>query len=153
MPSTTPTQKDAASGGNFTPSIRSTSYDYISPLHLDLTGKHVVVTDAAYENRIGYAIALAFARAGASAIALADIHPIPESLISNLKSAAAQANRPEPQILAFTVDMTPLPSAQNLHSQITHAFAPNNPIDILINNAAHMEPAHRFLGSDPETSW
>lgn len=152
MASTTSAQKHAASGGNFTPTTHSATYDYISPLHLDLTGKHVVVTGAAYENGIGYATATAFARAGASAIVLADIHPIPESLISNLKSAAAQAGRAEPQILAYTVDITSLPSVQEFHKQVTQACAPN-PVDILINNAAAMEPAHRLLDSDPETYW
>lgn len=152
MASATPTQKHAASGGNFTPITHSTTYDYISPLHLDLTGKHVVVTGAAYENGIGYATATAFARAGAFFIALADIHPVSETLVSNLKTAAVQAGRPEPQILVCTVDITSLPSVQSLHTHITCACNPN-PIDIIINNAAHMEPAQRLLDSDPETYW
>ena len=65
---TSAAQKYAASGGNFTPTTHSTTYDYISPLQLDLTGKNVVVTGAAYENGIGYATATAFARAGAPVV-------------------------------------------------------------------------------------
>lgn len=152
MAATTPAQRYAASGGNFTPTTHSTTYDYISPLHLDLTGKRVVATGAAYGNGIGYATATAFARAGASFIALADIHPIPEPLISNLKTAALQASRAEPQILACTVDITSLPSVQNFHDSVTKT-SDGKPIDILINNAAHMEPAQRLLDSDPETYW
>jgi NAD(P)-dependent dehydrogenase (short-subunit alcohol dehydrogenase family) len=152
MTSTPPPQKYAASGSNFTPTTHSTTYDYISPLHLDLTGKHVVITGAAYENGIGYATATAFARAGASSIALADIHPVSETLISNLKAAATQAGHAEPQILACTVDITSLSSVQAFHQQVTQAFNPN-PIDILINNAAHMEPMQKLLDSNPDTSW
>lgn len=152
MASTPSPQKYAASGGNFTPTTHSTTYDYISPLHLDLTGKNVVITGAAYENGIGYATATAFARAGASSIALADIHPVSETLTSNLKSAAKQANRAEPQILACTVDITSLSSVQNLYEQVAKAFN-GKPVDILINNAAHMEPAQRLLDSNPDTSW
>ena len=152
MASTTPAQKHAASGGNFTPTTHSTTYDYISPLHLDLTGKHVVVTGAAYENGIGYATATAFARAGASSIALADIHPVSETLVENLKSAAREAGRAEPQILICTVDITSLPSVQAFHERVTQAFD-SAPVDILINNAAHMEPVQRLLDSDPETYW
>lgn len=152
MAATTPAQRYAASGGNFTPTTHSTSYDYISPLHLDLTGKRVVVTGAAYENGIGYATATAFARAGASFIALADIHPVPEALVSNLKTAALQASRAEPQILACTVDITSFSSVQTFHDRIAQALG-GKPIDILINNAAAMEPAQRLLDSDPETYW
>lgn len=152
MASTPPPLKYAASGANFTPTTHSKTYDYISPLHLDLTGKHVVITGAAYENGIGYATATAFARAGASSIALADIHPVSETLISNLKSAAKQANRAEPQILACTVDITSLSSVQNLYEQVAKAFN-GKPVDILINNAAAMEPAQRLLDSNPDTSW
>lgn len=35
------------SGGNFTKTIHATSYDYISPLKLNLTDKHVLITGAA----------------------------------------------------------------------------------------------------------
>jgi len=142
----------AASGGNFTPTTHSTSYDYISPLRLDLTGKHVVVTGAAFEDGVGYATATAFARAGASAIALADIQPVSDALVARLKTAASEAGRAKLQILVCTVDITSLTSVQDLHKHITQTFN-DNKIDILINNAAHMEPVQRLLDSDPEVYW
>lgn len=110
------------------------------------------MTGAAYENGTGYATATAFARARASFIALADIHPVPEPLISNLKTAALQASRAEPQVLACTVDITSLPSVQKFHDSVTKT-SDGKPTDILINNAAHVEPAQRLLDSDPETYW
>lgn len=145
-------KKYAAVGGNFTQTIHSTSYDYISPLHLDLTGKHVVVTGAAYEEGVGYAIATAFARAGTSAIALADIQPVSDALVAKLKAAAKEAGRSEPLILVCTVDITSPSSVQELHERITQAFG-NKSIDILVNNAAHMEPVQRLLDSDPDVYW
>jgi len=59
-------------------------------LKLNLTGKHVLVTGAAFEDGVGYATASAFARAGASAIAMADLHGAPEKLAAKLKLAATQ---------------------------------------------------------------
>lgn len=49
-----------SSGGDFTKTHHSTSYDYISPLKLDLAGKHVLITGAAWEHGVGYAAAMAF---------------------------------------------------------------------------------------------
>jgi NAD(P)-dependent dehydrogenase (short-subunit alcohol dehydrogenase family) len=152
MASTSMADRYAASGGNFIPTTHSTSYDSISPLQLDLTGKHVVVTGAAYEDGVGYATATAFARAGASAIALADIQPVSDTLVANLKASAVEAGRTEPQILVCTVDITSLSSVQELHKHVTQTFD-NNSIDILVNNAAHMEPVQRLLDSDSEVYW
>jgi hypothetical protein len=61
-------------GGNFKATRHSTTYNYISPLKLDLAGKHVLITGTAWEDGVRYATAAAFARAGASAIAIADLH-------------------------------------------------------------------------------
>ena len=145
-------KKYAAVGGNFTKTTHSTSYEYISPLHLDLTGKHVVVTGAAYQDGVGYATATAFARAGASAIALADIQPVSDALVAKLKAAAKEAGRSEPLVLVCTVDITSPSSVQELHERTTQAFG-NKSIDILVNNAAHMEPVQRLLDSDPDVYW
>jgi NAD(P)-dependent dehydrogenase (short-subunit alcohol dehydrogenase family) len=152
MASSAMAERYTASGGNFTPTTHSTTYDYISPLHLNLTGKHVVVTGAAFGDGVGYATATAFARAGPSAIALADLQPVSDALVANLKAVAAEAGRTEPKILVCTVDITSLASVQDLHKHITKTFETNS-IDILVNNAAHMEPVQRLLDSDPEVYW
>ena len=73
---------------DFTATTHATSYPYISPLLLDLSGRRVVVTGAANEDGVGYATALAFARAGASTIALADLNEVAPSHVSKLKTAA-----------------------------------------------------------------
>lgn len=145
-------ERYAASGGNFTPTTHSTTYDYISPLKLDLTGKNVVITGTAYTDGVGYATATAFARAGASAIALADLEPTSSELVTNLKTAATEAGRAEPLVLACKVDITSPTSVRDLHQHITQTL-PTPRIDILVNNAAHMEPVQRLLDADPETYW
>ncbi|KAM0279573.1 hypothetical protein ACHAQH_004528 [Verticillium albo-atrum] len=139
------------SGGSFTETHRSTSYDYISPLKLDLAGKNVLVTGAGWEHGVGYAAATAFARAGASAIAIADLHGLSEELATKLKSAAAQAGRPEPTVLGCTVDIAEQDSVQALHDVVSQSF--DGRLDVLVNNAAHMEPLKPLLDSDPEVYW
>jgi hypothetical protein len=61
------------SRGNFTNTRHATTYDHVSPLKLDLAGKHVLITGTAFEDGVGCATAMAFARAGATAIAIADL--------------------------------------------------------------------------------
>ncbi|KAM6532616.1 hypothetical protein FALCPG4_005670 [Fusarium falciforme] len=139
------------SGGDFTATHHSTTYDYISPLKLDLAGKHVLITGAAWENGIGYATATAFARAGASAIAIADLHGMSGDLAVKLKLAAARAGRPEPRVLSCTVDIARQDSVQAMHDIVSQGFGGR--LDIVVNNAAHMEPYKPILDSDPDVYW
>jgi NAD(P)-dependent dehydrogenase (short-subunit alcohol dehydrogenase family) len=139
------------SGAYFTATHHSTTYDYISPLRLDLAGKHVLITGAAWENGVGYATATAFARAGASAIAIADLHDVPGDLAMKLKLAAAQAGRLEPEVLRCTVDIAKQDSVQEMFVAVSQSFGGR--LDIVVNNAAHMEPYTRILDSDPEVYW
>ncbi|OJJ67715.1 hypothetical protein ASPBRDRAFT_47751 [Aspergillus brasiliensis CBS 101740] len=139
------------SGSHFTSTHHSTTYDYISPLKLDLSGKHVLITGAAWEDGVGYATATAFARAGASAIAVADLHGVSSDLVAQLKSAAAQAGRPEPAVLSCTVDIANRDSVQAMHRTVSQGFGGR--LDIVVNNAAHMEPVEPFLESDPDVYW
>ena len=131
--------------------MHSTTYDYISPLALDLTGRYVLITGAAWENGIGFATATAFARAGASGIALADLHGISSDLVEKLKTAAAQAERPEPVILSCTVDIAQQDSVQAMYDTIAAGF--DGRLDIVVNNAAHQEPYKPFLEADPAVYW
>ncbi|RYP91272.1 hypothetical protein DL770_002590 [Monosporascus sp. CRB-9-2] len=139
------------SGGYFTATRHSTTYDYISPLKLDLAGKHVLITGAAWEDGIGYATATAFARAGASAIAIADLHGVSGDLAAKLKLAATQAGRPEPVVLSCTVDIARQDSVQAIHDTVSQGFGGR--LDIVVNNAAHMEPCKPILDSDPDVYW
>ncbi|OLN97504.1 3-oxoacyl-[acyl-carrier-protein] reductase 2 [Colletotrichum chlorophyti] len=141
----------AQSGGYFTTKIHATTYDYISPLKLELTGKHILVTGAAWEDGVGYATATAFARAGASAIAVADLHGVDSDLVDRLKSAATHAGRPEPLVLSYTVDIASRDSVEVMHDAISQAFGGR--LDIVINNAGHTEPYKPLLESDMDVCW
>jgi NAD(P)-dependent dehydrogenase (short-subunit alcohol dehydrogenase family) len=125
----------ANSGGNFTATIHSTTYEYISALKLNLAGKHVLITGAAWGDGVGYAIATAFARAGASAIAVADLHGVADDLVEKLKQAAADAERPSPKLLSYTVDISQQASMQAMHDAVSQAFGGR--LDILVNSLLH----------------
>ncbi|KAF1968555.1 NAD(P)-binding protein [Bimuria novae-zelandiae CBS 107.79] len=129
----------------------STTYDYISPLKLDLAGKHVLVTGAAWEDGVGYATATAFARTGASAITVVDLHGVSDELVSKLKTAVVQAGRPEPDVLSRTVDIAKPEDVQALRETVAARFG--ECINVIINNAAHMEPYAPFLETDPDVYW
>ncbi|KAF7587226.1 hypothetical protein BBP40_007539 [Aspergillus hancockii] len=118
-------------GGYFTTKHHSTTYDYISPLKLDLAGKYVLITGAAWENGIGYATAFAFARAG------------------GLKLAAAQGGRLGPVVLSCAVDIARQDSVQAMYDTVSQGF--DGRLDIVVNNAAHMGLYKPILDSDPDT--
>ncbi|KAH7094834.1 hypothetical protein FB567DRAFT_14834 [Paraphoma chrysanthemicola] len=129
----------------------STTYDYVSPLKLNLAGARVLVTGAAWEDGVGYATATAFARAGAVAIALVDLHGVTDELVRKLKTVAIQAGRQEPDVQSYTVDIAKQEDVKTLHDIVTDRF--NGRIDIVINNAAHMEPYTSFLDSNADIYW
>lgn len=139
------------SGGYFTTKRHSTTYDYISPLKLNLVGKHILVTGTAYEDGVGYATASAFARAGASAIAMVDLHGVSDTLTAQIRAAAVQAGNPEPLVLSCKADIASRESVQDLHDAVAQAFSGR--LDIVVNNAAHMEPDKPLLDSDPDVYW
>jgi NAD(P)-dependent dehydrogenase (short-subunit alcohol dehydrogenase family) len=136
---------------DFTTKHHSTTYDYISPTKLDLDGKHVVVTGAAWEDGVGYATATAFARAGASAIAVIDLHGVSDDLVVRLKLAAIETGRPEPDVVSYTVDITKSSDVQDMHDTIVQRFGGR--IDVVVNNAAYMEPYKPFLEANPGEYW
>ncbi|KAL2071238.1 hypothetical protein VTL71DRAFT_12473 [Oculimacula yallundae] len=139
------------SGGNVTQTHRSTSYDFISPLKLDLSGKHVLITGAAWADGVGFATASAFARGGAALIVLADIHGISPSITEKLRLLATQAGRREPIVVGYEVDISDLESVQRLKETLSDTL--DGRLDVLVNNAAHQEPQVPFLDSDPEVYW
>ncbi|KAF5643355.1 NADP(+)-dependent dehydrogenase [Fusarium tjaetaba] len=127
------------------------SYDYISPLKLDLTGQHILMTGVADTGRVGYDTATAFALAGASRIACCDLHDISDDMIGELKSAAKLANREEPLVLVDKVDISSQESVKAMYDSIAQEF--KGRLDVLVNNAAHMEPYKPFLESGPDIYW
>jgi NAD(P)-dependent dehydrogenase (short-subunit alcohol dehydrogenase family) len=141
----------AHSGGEFTATRQSTSYDYISPLKLDFNGAHVIVTGAAWEDGVGFATALGYARGGASVIVVADLLGVSEQSLAQLKQAATEAGRKKPQVIGHRVDIADLASVQSFRDAIERDL--DGRLDILVNNAAYQEPGKPFLELDEATYW
>lgn len=139
------------SRGNFTNTRHATTYDHVSPLKLDLAGKHVLITGTAFEDGVGCATAMAFARAGATAIAIADLRGVSEEVASKIKARAVQAGRIAPKVVCHKVDIARLDDIKAMYDHVSEAFGGR--LDILVNNAAHMEPIQSFLETDPDVYW
>ncbi|GAA5907580.1 hypothetical protein JCM8208_000007 [Rhodotorula glutinis] len=136
---------------DFLPSVHATSYPFISPTSLDLSGRTVVVTGAALADGIGHATTLSFARAGAAGIAILDQHSASSELIDKVKRAAVEAGRAEPIVVAHTVDITSLDAVEITRSAVLEAFGGR--LDVLVNNAAFQEPYAALLDADPHVYW
>ncbi|KAI1490242.1 oxidoreductase-like protein [Biscogniauxia mediterranea] len=134
-------------GATFTSTTHSVPYPLLSTAkHI---GHNVLITGGT--RGIGRAIAVAFARAGAKAIAVADISEAFGRLASDL-IAAAQANGHEPpQIILTKMDVTDESSVQKCAGIITEEF--KGRLDVLINNAGYMTPAQPIPESDTSAWW
>lgn len=115
-PSQPPVRRD------FTAKIHAASYPYISPLGQDLSGRHVLITGAGFEDGVGYATATAFARAGASAIAVLDLRGISDDLVTRLKSDAVKAGRREPLVISGRIDISQWESVIGFQETISKAL-------------------------------
>lgn len=130
------------------PTAHSDTYPFISTSNADLSGKSVFITGAS--KGIGKGIALSFARAGCSRIAVAARTGVDE-LRRQLLSAAREAGRPEPHVLAITLDITSETAIKEAASTVSDAFG--GVLDILINNAGRMSPAVPLTETDPGDWW
>lgn len=117
-------------------------------MKLNLTG---LITGGAWEDGYGYATATAFARGGASAVAVADLHGVADDLVAGLKQAAAEAGRDEPKVLGCTVDIAQLARVRAMHDLVSQALGGH--LDVVVNNAANIKPNTPFLDSDPDVYW
>lgn len=118
---------------------------------MNLTGKHVPVASAAFEDGVGYATASAFARAGASAIAMAGLHGASEKLAAKLNLAATEAGWTEPKVICCQVDIAQLKSVQAMCDKVSKAF--EGRLDVLVNDSAHMGAHQPLLDTDPDIYW
>ena len=86
-----------------TKEVHSDTYSAIDPAMADLTGKTIYVSGAS--RGIGREIALSFAKAGASFIAVSARSDLTQ-VEKDIKKAAADAGRKEPKTLSIKVDVT-----------------------------------------------
>ncbi|KAF3902078.1 C-factor [Orbilia brochopaga] len=128
--------------------VHHDTYPAIDPLLADLTGKSVVITGAS--KGVGYATALAFARAGCSKIAISARSPL-DKLKSEIRDVAKAAGRAEPLVIAMTVDVTSEIDVPRFAAEVVLRF--NNTVDILINNAGYLEEWLPFAETKPAEWW
>lgn len=140
-----------SSRSEFITTTHKSTYPFISPANYELSGRYILITGAGFENGVGYATALAHARAGASGIALVDLHGIPQQMLSNLVSAAVSAGRPEPLVKGYECDISDISSVGTMRDRFMRDFG--NRIDVVINNAAVQEPMGTILDGAHQQYW
>lgn len=130
-----------------TTQVHSDTYAAIDPAKADLTGKAVYVSGAS--RGIGRSIALSFAKAGASFIAVSARSSLVE-VERDIKQAASEAGRSEPHTLSLKVDVTDPELVRGASHEIERSFGK---LDIVVNNAAILGDRTRIVDGDPDNWW
>ena len=127
--------------------VHSDTYSDIDPSKADLSGKAVFVSGAS--RGLGKAIALSFAKAGASYIAIGARSGLAE-VEKQVKIVASKAGRKEPQVLRLQLDVADSSSVEDSVKQIENTFSR---LDVVINNAGIMGGRKAIRDSDPDRWW
>ncbi|CAI6100048.1 unnamed protein product [Clonostachys chloroleuca] len=134
-------------GLNFVPTYHHDTYPYIDPSKADLSGKRVLITGGSYG--IGRVLAVSYARAGASIIALAARSSFGE-LEKELKNAATMAGRSPPKVITYQLDITDTVGIEYMVREYSQQF---DSLDILINNAGYGSTWDYTDQTDPDDWW
>ncbi|CAJ2508039.1 Uu.00g092250.m01.CDS01 [Anthostomella pinea] len=127
--------------------IHNDTYPAIDPTKADHTGHAVFVSGAS--RGIGRALAIAYARAGASHIAIGARSDLTE-VAATLKKAAREAGRPEPEVLTIELDVTSQASVEDAAKQMDTQFGN---LDIAINNAGILDEMKYIADTSPDAWW
>lgn len=132
-----------------TKQVHSDTYPAIDPTKLrqPLTGRAVFISGAS--RGIGKAIALSFARGGASQIAIGargDLAPVAEEI----RAAARAAGRGEPQVLPVRLEVSDAGSVEAAAASVGDAFGR---CDVVVQNAGVVGAMARLGEADPEEWW
>ncbi|KAK1969233.1 short-chain dehydrogenase [Colletotrichum sublineola] len=142
QPSAGPPRKVDAFTGDL---IHHDTYPEINPVTVsNCAGKAVLITGAS--KGLGKAIAIGYAEAGASMIAVVARSDV-SSTASAVLEAARNAGRPEPSVLALGMDVSSVPSVKATVERLTAEWGR---LDILINNAGYMTPFKSLLEADDD---
>lgn len=123
------------------------TYPYISPLELDFKGKAVLVTGAS--KGVGKAMAISYAKAGTSQIAILARTDL-TSVAQAMEEAAKEAGRSKPNVLRIKCDITSVDDCGKAAELVEKEYGR---LDILINNAGYLEKWKKIHESDPEDWW
>ncbi|GKT65032.1 short-chain dehydrogenase [Colletotrichum tofieldiae] len=125
--------------------IHHDTYPEINPVTVsNCTGKAVLITGAS--KGLGRAIAIGYAEAGASMIAVAARSDV-SSTASAVLEAAKNAGRAEPTVLVLEMDVSNTSSVKAAAEKLAAEWGR---LDILINNAGYMAPFRLLLEADDD---
>ncbi|KAI0099005.1 NAD(P)-binding protein [Nemania sp. FL0031] len=138
---------DGAGDYDITSIVHNDTYPAIDSAKADLSGHAVFITGAT--KGIGQAISVSFAKAGASMIAVGGRSDI-SATVQAMKAAVAAAGKPEPRILALTLDVTSQVSVEAATAEVKKKFGR---IDIVVNNAGLYIGRGLIAETDPVAWW
>lgn len=134
-------------GTYLTDPVHNDTYPAIDPLKADLSGKGVFITGAS--RGLGRAMALSFAKAGASFIAIGARGDM-TSLIEAIRDKATAAKRNPPKVLPLKLDVTSQESIDIAARSVKEEFGR---IDIVVNNAGVTSGLSKIADTDPDQWW
>ncbi|KAI4859985.1 NAD(P)-binding protein [Hypoxylon rubiginosum] len=135
-------------GGNFTTTSRYDTYDFINPLtKSNCTGKYVLVTGG--NKGIGKGVALSYAMAGASRIAITCRSDAPE-VVAEIEKAATDVGREKPVVRLLRMDVSVSSSVKSAAQSLEAAWGR---LDILIGNAGFLAKYDKILDGDEDAWW
>ncbi|KAH7411580.1 oxidoreductase-like protein [Phaeosphaeria sp. MPI-PUGE-AT-0046c] len=142
-----PGQKYLNNATNFV-SARHNTYPHIDPSTFNLKDKKIFITGAS--KGVGKAAALSYAKAGASCIAIAARSSL-DAVAREVREAAKDAGRPEPQVVTIKIDVTDRASVEAAAEKVSTAF--DGRLDVLINNAGYLSKFVGIAETDPDEWW
>jgi NAD(P)-dependent dehydrogenase (short-subunit alcohol dehydrogenase family) len=135
-------------GSTFTHTIHSDTYPFIdSKLQSNHDGRAIFITGG--NGGIGKAIAMSFAKAGASFIGLG----CPDgfgNVKAEIESAAQAAGRPLPKVFCTHLDVTDRTSVMEVAAEV-QKLSPR--LDVMVNNAGFMTPALPVVEAEEDLWW
>ncbi|KAH6645420.1 oxidoreductase-like protein [Truncatella angustata] len=134
-------------GSNYTKIIYNDTYDFVTPSKLDCKGKTVLITGG--NKGIGKGIAISYARAGASQIAITSRSDA-SSVADEIRDAALDARRHVPIVLTLQVDVLDKEAVQAAAETVEREFGR---LDILISNAGFLARYEKILDGDDDEWW
>ncbi|KAI0172088.1 NAD(P)-binding protein [Hypoxylon sp. FL1284] len=145
-PRGTPNPLEGPADYDMTSVVHNDTYPAIDSSKADLSGKVVFINGAS--RGLGKAMSVAFARAGASKIAIGARGDL-SATEKAMKTAAVSAGKPEPTILPVTLDVADHHSVDEAAARVNEHFGH---VDILINNAGAMGTG-MIADSNPDEWW
>ena len=124
--------------------VHNDTYPAIDPTKADLSGKVVFISGGS--RGLGRAMALAFAKAGASSIAVGARSDL-SSLANDIRLAAVSANRGPPKFLPVQLDVTDRQSVELAASTVEREFGH---CDVVVSNAGILGKFGLVVDSDPD---